>query len=551
MMRSSQLLIAGFVLALLFPAFAGCLAPEGPEEPLDSDGDGYPDPDDVFPDNPEEWIDSDGDAYGDNGDQFPEDPAEWIDSDGDGYGDNSDVFPNDSAEWRDLDGNGVGDNSDPDDDGDGYPDGVEELVGTDPYDNTSVPADFDGDFIPDSMDDDDDNDGYPDSSDVFPLDSAEWADSDGDGVGDNSDLGDDRYANFTLEPAFPNLHFDRPVALTHVGDDRLFVVEQAGRIYAFENDADVETAILFLDIRDRVNDAGNEEGLLSLAFHPHFQENGYFFVDYTASDPRRTIISRFALDASNTSIADPQSEAVLLEIEQPYSNHNGGQIAFGPDGYLYVGMGDGGSGGDPQGHGQDRSTLLGAILRLDVGGGGDENPYSIPPDNPFADNNDGFREEIYAYGLRNPWRFSFDAFTGELWVADVGQNNWEEIDVVENGGNYGWKTMEGTHCYSPSNGCNQTGLELPVWEYDHGTGYSITGGYVYRGSSVGGMHGAYIYGDYGSGRIWALRYDGVNVTNEELFDTSLNIASFGMGHDDEIYVVAFNGDQLYALRPAV
>ena len=573
MMRSSQLLIAGFVLVLLLPAFAGCLAPEGPEEPLDSDGDGYPDPDDVFPDNPEEWIDSDGDAYGDNGDQFPEDPAEWIDSDSDGYGDNGDqfpedpaewidsdsdgygdngdVFPNDSAEWRDLDGNGVGDNSDPDDDGDGYPDGVEELVGTDPYDNTSVPADFDGDFIPDSMDDDDDNDGYPDSSDAFPFDPAEWADSDGDGVGDNSDPGDDRYANFTLEPAFPNLHFDRPVALTHAGDDRLFVVEQEGRIYTFVNDAAVETATLFLDIRDRVNDAGNEEGLLSLAFHPNFQENGYFFVDYTTSDPRRTIISRFALDASDPSLGDPQSEVVLLEIGQPYSNHNGGQIAFGPDGYLYVGMGDGGSGGDPQGHGQDRSTLLGAILRLDIDGGGDENPYSIPPDNPFVDNSDGFREEIYAYGLRNPWRFSFDTLTGELWVADVGQNNWEEIDVVRSGGNYGWKTMEGAHCYSPSSGCNQTGLEPPVWEYDHGTGYSITGGYVYRGSSVGGMYGAYIYGDYGSGRVWALHYDGVNATNEELFGTSLNIASFGVGHDDEIYVVAFNGDQLYALRPAV
>ena len=517
------------VLALLLPAFAGCLTQEGPQEPLDSDGDGYPDPDDVFPDNPEEWVDSDGDGYGDNGD----------------------VFPNDPAEWRDLDGNGVGDNSDPDDDGDGYPDGVEELVGTDPHDNSSVPADFDGDFIPDSMDDDDDNDGYPDSSDVFPLDPAEWADSDGDGVGDNSDPGDDRYANFTLEPAFPNLHFDRPVALTHAGDDRLFVVEQEGRIYTFVNDAAVETATLFLDIRDRVNDAGNEEGLLSLAFHPNFQENGYFFVDYTTSDPRRTIISRFALDASDPSLGDPQSEVVLLEIGQPYSNHNGGQIAFGPDGYLYVGMGDGGSGGDPQGHGQDRSTLLGAILRLDIDGGGDENPYSIPPDNPFADNSDGFREEIYAYGLRNPWRFSFDTLTGELWVADVGQNNWEEIDVVRSGGNYGWKTMEGAHCYSPSSGCNQTGLEPPVWEYDHGTGYSITGGYVYRGSSVGGMYGAYIYGDYGSGRIWALHYDGVNATNKELFDTSLNIASFGVGHDDEIYVVAFNGDQLYALRPAV
>ena len=574
------------VLALLLPAFAGCLTTEGPREPLDSDGDGYPDPDDVFPDNLEEWVDSDGDGYGDNGDQFPEDPAEWIDSDGDGYGDNGDVFPNDPVEWRDLDGNGVGDNSDDDDDGDGYPDGVEELVGTDPHDNSSVPADFDGDFIPDSMDDDDDNDGYPDSSDAFPLDPAEWmdtdgdgtgdnsdpdddndgypdgsdafpfdpaewADSDGDGVGDNSDSGDDRYANFTLEPAFPNLHFDRPVALTHAGDDRLFVVEQEGRIYTFVNDAAVETATLFLDIRDLVNDAGNEEGLLSLAFHPNFQENGYFFVDYTTSDPRRTIISRFALDASDPSLGDPQSEVVLLEIGQPYSNHNGGQIAFGPDGYLYVGMGDGGSGGDPQGHGQDRSTLLGAILRLDIDGGGDENPYSIPPDNPFVDNGDGFREEIYAYGLRNPWRFSFDTLTGELWVADVGQNNWEEIDVVRSGGNYGWNTMEGAHCYSPSSGCNQTGLEPPVWEYDHGTGYSITGGYVYRGSSVGGMYGAYIYGDYGSGRIWALHYDGVNATNKELFDTSLNIASFGVGHDDEIYVVAFNGDQLYALRPAV
>ena len=535
-MNGSRLpsIFVAFFMILSILVSSGCMQDEAPEDTVDDDT---------------KEPDSDGDGVVDSEDEFPQDANESVDSDGDGYGDNGDVFPNDPSEWLDLDGNGVGDNSDPDDDNDGYPDGVEELVGTDPYDNTSVPADFDGDFIPDSMDDDNDNDGYPDSSDAFPLDPAEWADSDGDGVGDNSDPSDDRYANFTLEPAFPKLHFDRPVALTHAGDDRLFVVEQDGRIYAFENDADVETTILFLDIRDRVNDAGNEEGLLSLAFHPHFQENGYFFVDYTASDPRRTIISRFSLDASDTTIADPQSETVLLEIEQPYSNHNGGQIAFGPDGYLYVGMGDGGSGGDPLGHGQDRSTLLGAILRLDIDNGSDEKPYSIPSDNPFANNSDGFREEIYAYGLRNPWRFSFDTFTGELWVADVGQSNWEEIDVVRNGSNYGWKTMEGSHCYAPSSGCNQTNLELPVWEYDHSTGYSITGGYVYRGSSVGGMNGTYIYGDYGSGRIWALRYDGVNATNEELFDTSLNIVSFGTSHDDEIYVLAFNAEQLYALRP--
>ncbi len=354
-----------------------------------------------------------------------------------------------------------------------------------------------------------------------------------------------------LEVAFPNLTFTRPVDLQHPGDgtNRLFVVEQAGRIRVFENRADVEAAPVFLDIRDRVNDAGNEEGLLGLAFHPDFATNGLFFVNYTAASPRRTVIARFAVDPNDPGRADPASETILLEVEQPFSNHNAGQLAFGSDGYLYVGLGDGGSGGDPLEHGQNPATLLGGLLRLDVDHPDPGLNYGIPPDNPFV-GQPGFREELYAYGFRNPWRFSFDPATGRLWLADVGQNAWEEINVVEKGKNYGWDVMEGAHCFEPAVGCDASGLTLPVWEYGHDVGSSITGGYVYRGPGVPGLSGRYLYGDFVSGRIWALDYDGTQASSTLIAETGLGIASFGVDAQGEVYVCAFDG-RIYRFTPTV
>lgn len=345
--------------------------------------------------------------------------------------------------------------------------------------------------------------------------------------------------------AFPNLEFERPVDLQQPGDgtNRLFVLEQEGRILVFENDPSAASTVVFLDIRDRVSDAGNEEGLLGLAFHPDYETNGFFYVYYSVVGPRRTRLSRFEVSAQDSNAADVQSESIVLEIPQPFSNHNGGQILFGPDGFLYIGPGDGGSAGDPQGNGQDRSALLGKILRIDVG----QSPYGIPPDNPFTGNAEGFREEIYAYGLRNPWRFSFDPVTGWLWVADVGQDRYEEIDIVEKGKNYGWNVMEGNHCFDDPQ-CSTAGLVLPIWEYSHREGQSITGGFVYRGANSPELNGAYIYGDFVSGKLWALRYDGQGAPeNSLLADTDLNISSFGLDRGGEIFILAFDG-KIYALE---
>ena len=246
-----------------------------------------------------------------------------------------------------------------------------------------------------------------------------------------------------VEPAFPDLEFDQQVDLTYADDgtDRLFLVLQPGRIMVFRNDRDVGSAKTFLDIRARVNDRGSEEGLLGLAFDPHYRTNGYFYVYYSASSPRRSVISRFAVSDDDPDRADADSERVVLEVPQPFSNHNGGKVVFGPDGYLYLGLGDGGSGGDPKGNGQNRSTLLGTILRIDVRPVASEAAYVVPPDNPFAGGGEA-REEIWAYGLRNPWRFTFDRETGDLWAADVGQNRYEEIDVIKPGLNYGWNRMD-------------------------------------------------------------------------------------------------------------
>lgn len=351
-------------------------------------------------------------------------------------------------------------------------------------------------------------------------------------------------SSYTVEPAFANLSFNNPLDLQHPGDgsNRLFVVEQGGVIKVFNNDAFASEATVFLDIQNRVS-SGGERGLLGLTFHPDFETNGYFYVNYTAPDPLRTHISRFQVSAQNPDQAGPSSETVILSYNQPFNNHNGGQITFGPDGYLYIAAGDGGGGGDPNDNAQDRSTLLGNILRIDVDGSGDGNNYAIPPDNPFVGNQQGYREEIFAYGLRNPFRFSFDAQTDQLWAGDVGQSEYEEIDIIENGNNYGWNIVEGNECYEPDTDCDRTGLTPPVFVYDHSNNdRSVTGGFVYRGSSLEGLQGRYVYADFISGRIWSLdASDPDNPDNQLIIDTDVNISSFGVDAENKLYFTAFDG----------
>lgn len=349
--------------------------------------------------------------------------------------------------------------------------------------------------------------------------------------------------SISVERAFPNLTFVQPLDMQSPDDgtNRLFVVEQPGRIYVFANDSSVADKILFLDITGRVNDDGYEEGLLGLAFHPDFATNGFFYLDYTALNPRRTVISRFSVDASDANAGDTASEQVILTFAQPYSNHNGGGLQFGPDGYLYIGVGDGGSGGDPQGNGQNRATVLGSILRIDVDNPSGGAPYGIPGDNPFAGNSSGYAEEIYAYGLRNPWRFSFDPDTDLLWAGDVGQNQIEEIDIIVSGGNYGWRIMEGRQCYNATS-CDTAGLILPVAQYSHSEGQSITGGYVYRGSRRPDLVGKYVYADFLSARLWALSYNSpADVVVEQLADDVAAISSFAVDGENEIYLLSFDG----------
>src|SRR5258708_4144946 len=310
-------------------------------------------------------------------------------------------------------------------------------------------------------------------------------------------------------------------------DGRWSVLEGGGRIVTFrEGDAG---GAGFVDIRDHV-ESGGEKGLLGLALAPDFARSGVFFVDYTRGGPLRTQIASFT---SNGTVADKASEVVILEIGQPFDNHNGGQVAFGPDGYLYIGMGDGGSGGDPQRNGQNKNALLAKLLRIDVS---DRTKYRVPSDNPFAAG--GGRGEIWAYGLRNPWRFSFDTETGALWLADVGQNAWEEIDLVARGANYGWNIMEATPCHNAARR-DQTGLTLPVAEYGHDLGCSVTGGFVDRGA-VPDLRGVYIYGDYCSGRIWGLRYEGGRVIAQAQMATSgFSIGSFAQDRAGAVYVLQY------------
>ena len=335
--------------------------------------------------------------------------------------------------------------------------------------------------------------------------------------------------------------FDNPVYVTHAGDGsgRLFVVEQSGQIRIIQEGAILPDS--FLDLTGIAVDNAFERGLLGLAFHPRYAENGQFFVNYTDSNGDTAVV-RYTVSAGDPNRADPQSAQIVLQVEQPYPNHNGGDIAFGPDGYLYIGMGDGGSAGDPQGNGQSLTTLLGKMLRLDVDGG---EPYAIPPDNPFAGRSTA-RPEIWAYGLRNPWRFSFDRATGDLYIADVGQNAYEEVNFQPadsaGGENYGWDLMEGLHPYegSPPSDAN---LVLPVAEYAQSEGgCSVTGGYVYRGQALPELQGVYFFGDYCSGLVWALHRTAEGAWERALFTrTTFSISSFGEDETGELYVVDHGG----------
>ncbi|MCA1733491.1 MAG: PQQ-dependent sugar dehydrogenase [Acidobacteria bacterium] len=331
-----------------------------------------------------------------------------------------------------------------------------------------------------------------------------------------------------------------PIAITSAGDGsgRLFITLQEGRIVVIRGGALLPEP--FLDIRHLVG-AGGERGLLSVSFHPRFAQNGHFFVDYTDRSGD-TVIARYTVSPATPDRADPSTAKTILTVDQPFSNHNGGQLQFGPDGYLYIGMGDGGSGGDPENRAQNLSTLLGKLLRIDVDGG---DPYAIPPDNPFIATS-GARPEIWSYGLRNPWRFSFDRRTHDLFIADVGQNEWEEINVQAGGSrggeNWGWRLMEGMHCFDPLAGCNDGSLTLPVLEYGRSEGCSVSGGYRYRGSASPPLDGIYVYGDFCSGRIWGARANPNGTwTTELLLDTTFSISSFGEDEQGEIYVADISG----------
>jgi glucose/arabinose dehydrogenase len=343
-----------------------------------------------------------------------------------------------------------------------------------------------------------------------------------------------------------------PTAIAHAGDGsgRLFVVEQGGQVRILRDG--VLSPTPFLNLSGRIL-SGGERGLLGLAFPPGYADKGYFYVDYTRTGDGATVVSRFR-GTADADLADLASEEVLLVVPQPFSNHNGGQLAFGPDGMLYVALGDGGSGGDPQGNGQNPDSLLGKLLRLDVEGGSTPGgpPYRIPPDNPFVGDS-AARDEIWATGLRNPWRFSFDRLTGDLYIADVGQGRMEEIDfqaaASPGGANYGWNLFEGPACFIPAVGCLPPArYEPPAAFYDHSLGCSVTGGYVYRGPSGNpGLQGLYIYGDFCSGRLWGLQRVGSVWENRVLTETPFSISTFGEDEAGRLYLADYGAGTLYRI----
>lgn len=353
-----------------------------------------------------------------------------------------------------------------------------------------------------------------------------------------------------LENAFPKLRFNRPIHLTHAGDDRVFVAEQNGIVHVFHNDAETSTAKVFLDISDRVCRKGNEEGLIGFAFHPDFKNNGQFFVHYSSSvKDMHGIVARYRVDKDDPTIGDPDSEEVIIEQKQPFRNHNGGTIAFGPkDGYLYISFGDGGKANDPLGSGQDLTTLLGAILRIDVDNQDPGLAYAIPQGNHFA-SVEGARGEIFACGLRNVWRFSMDRDTGEVWAGDVGQDRFDEIDLVRNGGNYGWNRWEAGTSFRKQVKLATETHDKPVASYGRKWGLSVTGGNVYRGKKFPELVGSYFYGDYLSGNLWQIRKgENGEYENELVRRTGQSIAAFGEDVDGEVYLLSFDG-KIYRVQP--
>jgi len=335
------------------------------------------------------------------------------------------------------------------------------------------------------------------------------------------------------------------------GTGRLFVLEQGGRIRIIQNGVLVATP--FLDITSNL-ESGGEKGLLGLAFHPNFSSNRRFFVYYTRrlSLQLQSVFSEYAVSSSNPNQADASSERILLVVNQPFDNHNGGQLAFGRDGFLYIGLGDGGSEGDPQGNGQNLQTPLGKILRIDVDGAfAPGKQYAIPADNPFTPPSG--LPEIWAYGLRNPWRFSFDRLTGKLFVGDVGQDSFEEVDIITKAGNFGWNKMEASHCYPPGGSCTTAGLILPIMEYAHNAsgGEAIIGGFVYRGSAIAGLAGAYVFGDLYSGHIWAGVQDSGGIWSQTLvLNHNLIVSSFGQDAAGERYLLDYGNGAVLRLRAA-
>jgi glucose/arabinose dehydrogenase len=358
--------------------------------------------------------------------------------------------------------------------------------------------------------------------------------------------------------AFPNLEFNRPVLLTHAGNgtNRVFVPSQLGAVHVFPNREDVARTEIFLDLSKKVvyKDTENEEGFLGMAFHPQFKQNGEFFIYYTTTDaPHTSVISRFRVSKDNPNRADPPYEEELLRIPQPFWNHNGGTLVFGPDGYLYIGLGDGGSANDPMGHGQNLGTLLGSVLRIDVDHRDSGKNYAIPKDNPFVGRR-GAQPEIWCYGVRNIWRLSFDRETGVCWAADVGQDLWEEINLLVAGGNYGWNLREGMHPFvrSPRPSGPRKDLIEPIFEYHHDIGKSITGGHVYRGKQVPQLAGHYLYADYVTGKLWGLKYDMAKkrvLSNRPIAGNVMPVMSFGEDEVGEVYYTTTQG-WLHRFRPA-
>jgi glucose/arabinose dehydrogenase len=352
--------------------------------------------------------------------------------------------------------------------------------------------------------------------------------------------------NFGVDKELVASGFQLPVYLSHAGDGsgRLFVLEKPGKMRIIKDGEVLPRP--FLDITPIVRSSGYEQGFLSFAFHPKYRDNGYFFVSYNDLKGD-TVIARYQVSAGNPDLADPNTAKQLLWIDQPFPNHNGGLIKFGPDGYLYIGMGDGGGAGDPLRAGQDLKTLLGKILRLDVDQG---NPYAIPADNPFANGREG-APEIWTYGWRNPWRFSFDRVTGDMYIGDVGQNAIEEISFQPagiGGLNYGWFIMEGSQCYPARANCNKNGLILPIAEYNHRFGNSVTGGYVYRGTAFPEMAGTYFYADFGSSRLWALQQTQPGTfESAEMGMLNIGVSSFGEDEAGELYVLDYFEGGVYRL----